>query len=506
VADPSPRAQVLRGNDYGPIVIPRLGEWEPRLSVSVVIPAYGAQEKLDHVLASLAAQSYPRELMEVVIVDDGSSPPLRLPEIRPGHCRIVPPADGHWGSAGGTNAGAAASDGDVVLRLDADMLAWREHVESQMRWHHQADYLVVLGHKRFVDYQPGRHTPHETRAVVAAGLASELFDEADAKPQWIETVIDRTGGLKRAPWRNVANVFVGASASFHRALFERAGGFDATMALGSDTDFGHRLAQAGALFVPDDDASSWHLGVPQIKARTADGNRYRRPYFLQRLPEHRSRRQTPLAAFDSPYVDIVIDVDTIDLDRIESRVRPLLDGARSDIRITLVAPWPGRGFQRAVVADAGLEGKVVQAYYDGESRVRFATATPEPHPSTPYRLELPLAAPATAHTVARLTKAADERNAGLLEMSTPDGTVRLVRRAAAARADHLGVPIRDVATVVRLDAEPPAPEATRRHREIDRLINARDERSRQQARRDRLAWHVRRSPTWILRRIRQARR
>lgn len=472
--------------------------------MSVVVPAYGAQEKLDLTLASLAAQSYPQSLLEVVVADDCTSPPLRLPELRPERCRVITTPDHVWGSAAGTNAAAAASEGEVIVRLDADMLAWREHLESQMRWHHLADYLVVLGHKRFVDYRPDLLTTEGVRDTVAAGKAETLFDAAESKPQWIEKVIDATDGLAAAPWRSVANVFVGASASVHRNLFDRAGGFDQTMPLGSDTDFGHRLAQRGAAFVPDTGSSSWHLGLPQIKTRATDGNRYRRAFFLQRLPAHRSRRQSPLAHFEVPYVDIAVDVDRIDLDHIDSRTRPLLDGARTDIRITLVAPWPEPDLQRAVVADTELEGKIVQDYYAGEPRIRFAATAPTPHPSTPYRLELPLDYPATADTVSRLLKAADQNNAGMVELPAPGATARLVRIAAAARADHLGVPADQVAATVRLEPEDPASPRPRRHPgEVARLATAHKERGRQSKRAASLARHARFSPTWLLHRLKR---
>ena len=63
-------------NDYSVVDVPELGEWTPKLSVSVVIPAYGGADKLALVLASLAAQSYPAHHMEVIVVDDGSPEPL----------------------------------------------------------------------------------------------------------------------------------------------------------------------------------------------------------------------------------------------------------------------------------------------------------------------------------------------------------------------------------------------------------------------------------------------
>jgi hypothetical protein len=57
----------IRHNDYSALKVPPLGDWNPVLGVSIVIPAYGHQDKLDLVLAGLAAQSYPDHLMEVIV-------------------------------------------------------------------------------------------------------------------------------------------------------------------------------------------------------------------------------------------------------------------------------------------------------------------------------------------------------------------------------------------------------------------------------------------------------
>ena len=47
--------------------------------VTVVVPAYNSHITLPHVLAGLASQTYPAHLMEVVVSDDGSTPPVVLP-------------------------------------------------------------------------------------------------------------------------------------------------------------------------------------------------------------------------------------------------------------------------------------------------------------------------------------------------------------------------------------------------------------------------------------------
>ena len=62
---------------------------KPKLSVAVVIACRDGQEKLDLVLASLAAQSYPAALTAVYVIDDGSANPLVLPAIKPAKTKLI---------------------------------------------------------------------------------------------------------------------------------------------------------------------------------------------------------------------------------------------------------------------------------------------------------------------------------------------------------------------------------------------------------------------------------
>jgi hypothetical protein len=57
----------IRHNDYSALEVPPLGDWPPVLGVSIVIPAYRQQDKLDLVLAGPAPQSHPDHQMEVIV-------------------------------------------------------------------------------------------------------------------------------------------------------------------------------------------------------------------------------------------------------------------------------------------------------------------------------------------------------------------------------------------------------------------------------------------------------
>ena len=91
-AKPSPSAETphdyavrirpasVRYNDWRQVDVPAPEAFVPTLPVSVIIPYYQTPaETLERTLAALEGQAYPRDLFEVVIVDDGSEPPLERP-------------------------------------------------------------------------------------------------------------------------------------------------------------------------------------------------------------------------------------------------------------------------------------------------------------------------------------------------------------------------------------------------------------------------------------------
>jgi GT2 family glycosyltransferase len=253
----------IRGNDHGVLEPPALGRWEPRLTVSVVIPAHRSQATLDLTLAALAAQSYPAHLLEVIVVDDGSDPPLRLPAIAPARTRLVPAEPGGWGAAWACQTGVRLAEGDIVHRLDSDVVPYREHVEALMRWHHLADYLVVTGTLRFTE--EALPPPGTVREAVDAGWAGKLFDWKAGRPHvWVEEQGAKTRGLRDAPV-DAFKTHVGATASVPAWLYDAAGGMDPALPLGEDTEFGYRLAQRGAVFLRDPDALAWHVGAHTMR-------------------------------------------------------------------------------------------------------------------------------------------------------------------------------------------------------------------------------------------------
>ncbi|WP_061296826.1 glycosyltransferase family 2 protein [Herbidospora cretacea] len=420
----------IRHNDWSSLRPAPLGAWTPRLSVSVVIPAYQCQDALDRTLAALAAQSYPADLTEVVVADDGSATPLVLPPLAPHRTRIVRVPKGSWGRGAARQTGASAASGDVIHWLDADMLLDREHIEAHMRWHHLSDHVVVHGTIRFSD-STDEPTADHVYAETAAGRSADLFPAESVHPHvWLEKTLAETRHLRDAR-SNPSRLHSGATTSVRATLLARAGGVDVTMNMGEDTELGYRLAQAGAVFIPDAEALSWHLGRSTVMLREKEVHRHNWTLFADRIPDLRWLRTHPRRIYSVPYVEVITTATTYEETR--GTVDSALAGTIHDLSVTIDGPWheltTGR---RASLDEPMLDLRLLGNLYAGEPRVNRAVRAP-------FRLRIPAGWALGADSVAKLVRLAEKEGYGLVCAAlaeTHDGVAvaRLERTAAFNRA------------------------------------------------------------------------
>ena len=432
-----PRQPVVRHNDWSALTPPTLGDWEPSLSVTVVVPTFNYQRTLPYVLAGLAAQSYPAHLLEVVVVDDQSSPAQELPEVRPDNTRLLRVEEG-WGRANACHLGALAAEGDVLHWYDADMLAYREEVEAHARWHHLIDYAVPGGDKLFVD--PASLfdlDPAVVRDRVAAGEAGDLFPGEEHEPhQWVVDYWAKTDDLRTAGPR-AQRFHIGMTGSVSKALYFDSAGFDRTLRLGEDMHLGHSLAQAGGVFVVEREAKSWHLGRSQVLRRAEQVNRYNDPYLADLVPTMRPKRNRRGRAYQVPYLEVVVPAGPAD--ETVHVVDSLLDGDVPDLRVTLVGPWSSVHDERVQpVEDPVLETRIVHRSYLHEPRVRLVESFAGSSDAE-FLLSLPdvSMAPLPA-TLAALLDDLERTHHGARVLSYESGAeARLERTSALARVARL---------------------------------------------------------------------
>ncbi len=109
----------------------------PRRGVSVVVPVYNGEETLGDCLESLRQQNYPQELIEVIVVDNGSTDRthqvFREQSLRPFKGQM------HWvaiagrGKAYALNAGLHLASNPYICNIDADTVVHPDALREMVR-------------------------------------------------------------------------------------------------------------------------------------------------------------------------------------------------------------------------------------------------------------------------------------------------------------------------------------------------------------------------------------
>jgi GT2 family glycosyltransferase len=186
-----------------------------RPHVSVIVPHYQDLGGLALCLASLEAQTYPKDRFEVVIADNNS--PCGLPAVEDviaGRAKLVSVMDKGAGPA--RNGAVAASQGEVLAFIDSDCVAEPQWIAEGLAGLERFD--LVGGRVRVLVGDPQHMTPAEAFERVFA------FD--------FDSYINKKG-------------FTGAGNMFcRREVFERTGPFG--VGLSEDVDWSRRAVAKGA--------------------------------------------------------------------------------------------------------------------------------------------------------------------------------------------------------------------------------------------------------------------
>ena len=89
--------------------------------VSVIVPAYNEEGTITNTLLSVFALNYPKEKLEVIVVNDGSTDRTNeICEVFRKRGEIILINQENKGKGAAMNAGARAAKGEFVVCLDAD--------------------------------------------------------------------------------------------------------------------------------------------------------------------------------------------------------------------------------------------------------------------------------------------------------------------------------------------------------------------------------------------------
>lgn len=369
-------AGLVPGNRWDLLRPPQLGDWAPALRVTVVVPHYQQHEALELTLAALARQSYPRSLLNVVVVDDGSDPPLRLPAGHRGlDLVVVHQEDRGFGLARARNTGAAVAHGDVLVFLDADMVAEPRHVEAHARWHHVCSHALTLGFRRHVEFD-GITADDVSRAGLGGSLAPLVAGRPSRAPAWLERHFRRTDGLRTSD-DDLFRVVTGGNLGLRASTFHAAGGFDASFdQWGSeDTEFGYRSFVTGALLVPEPAAACWHQGDTQgLEPHERASLAQQRAKISQLVAHPGFRRQRPGRTFAVPALVVEVSVGMASHSAVTATLESVLASEHHDLEVVL-----------DIAVDHPDRARI-RREWSGDLRVR--TAPGAAHRFSPARLSL----------------------------------------------------------------------------------------------------------------------
>ena len=144
--------RAIHGNDWRALNPAQIGEGEFVDRVTVILPCYMGQQELALTFAGLSRQTYPHHLIEVIVVDDGSDPPIKLPSQLPFETSVVVQERDGFGLARARNLGAKNAKGEILIFLDCDMIPESQLVEAHSRWHHENQFGLTLGFRNHVDF------------------------------------------------------------------------------------------------------------------------------------------------------------------------------------------------------------------------------------------------------------------------------------------------------------------------------------------------------------------
>ena len=432
-----PRPAAVRGNDWRQVEVPPLASFSPRRPVSVVVPYYEAPEALGLTLAALEGQTYPRELFEVVVIDDGSKRPLPTRLATTLDVRVVRQEDRGFGAARARNTGARAARHDILVFLDCDMMPEAGWLAAHARWHHVVSDVLTLGFRKHVEVDGIDAAAIRRRK----GALADLFaGRPVTRPELIEGIMRRTDDLTSIRPRdsNVATGNMGVS----RGFFEEVGAYDESFTEwgGEDTEFGCRAFNLGGLLVPAREALCWHQG---LSTALTGAERYRLELSFAKvshlIPFYWSRRARAGRSFTVPRHVVSIESGEAPVEAVLGSVERVLADRVHDLVV-----WVEERCD-------DFEFECLRRALEPDPRVYFGPAggALDAFPAAAFHVTVP-AGPAPEHLVHALEARLGTAVAAEARLAT--GTrVALCRAWALHRARRSGKEVADFGSILRLD-------------------------------------------------------
>lgn len=363
------------GNDWTPFeraveqMFPKDQNPTYTLPVSLVIPVYNRKEKLGKTIAALTHSTYPLDLIEVIIADDGSSdePETLIPMFESFFpIKHIFQEDLGYRLSEARNYGVREAKHDQIIILDCDMLPEPTLVESYMKYMHVGTNAVLIGGRRFVN----------TDALSIESVLEEIQPVLDLPTQRVDTGRGPIGDEEPSEdWRYKGYAstndakdakyafrwLCGGNICFHRDLHNSIGGFDeAFTAWGAeDQEYGYRMYAAGAWFIPVKGAIGLHQEPPGGSNETDrdSGRVITREQLTEKCPCRLYRKSEMNRIYEIPKISVYIPAYNC-IDFIEEAVESALNQTFTDLEVVICNDGSTDG-----------TGELIQELYGSHPRV-----------------------------------------------------------------------------------------------------------------------------------------
>lgn len=203
--------------------------------VSVVIPVFNDAIRLNTCLDALANQTYPKDFLQVVVVDNGSTDDVGAVIRKFSFASLA--CDTRPSQFAARNTGIEMAQGEVIALTDADCLPACDWLER--------------GIKRLLHVQASTG-----QWPIVAGEIS-VFARDPKHPTSVE-LYDMATGLTQKNYVEELDYAASANMFFHRTTFNTVGKFDDELKCSGDLIWGQRASKLGYTIVYAEDAVVEH--------------------------------------------------------------------------------------------------------------------------------------------------------------------------------------------------------------------------------------------------------
>lgn len=203
--------------------------------VTILVPCRNEVRFIDGCLRSILANTYAKDLIEVLVIDGLSTDGTRqeVEQIAACHPSVKVVDNPKRTTPAALNLGIQQAKGDVIIRMDAHATYPSDYIAWLIAWQHKTGADNVGG---VCMTMPSDDSP-VARAIARGlshpfGVGTSYFRIGTSTPRWVDTVF---GGC------------------YKKDVFTRIGIFDEQLIRNQDDEFNHRLIARGGriLLVPD---------------------------------------------------------------------------------------------------------------------------------------------------------------------------------------------------------------------------------------------------------------